>query len=264
MSHAILFDAHLCTACRGCQVACKQWNDLEAEETKNTGSYQNPPRLSADTWLVMRFKELEGEDGNPVWAFGRHACMHCEHPACVSACPVGALHKTEEGPVLWNGDKCIGCRYCMIACPFDVPTFTWDAGLAEGTKIRKCTFCIDRVSNGLEPACVHTCPSGALKFGERDELIAYAEERTQKYPEKYIPHVYGKTEGGGTHLLYISHVPFKELGLPELDDKPMGDVSETIMKSTPFVAVGWAAILAGIWWVVGRRNQMMSKSGSRE
>jgi formate dehydrogenase iron-sulfur subunit len=259
----LLIDETRCTGCRGCQVACKQWNDLPAVETKNTGSYTNPPSLNADTWLMIDFKEVE-VDGELKWSFLNRRCMHCEHPACVSACPVGALHKTEEGPVLWNEDKCIGCRYCMVACPFGVPTFTWDAGLAEGTKIRKCTLCIDRISNGLEPACVKTCPSGALRFGERDEMVALAQERLAKHPEKYYKDqgIYGLNDVGGTTVLYISHIPFQEMGLPQVGDKAVGHVSETIMKSTPFVAVGWAGILAGIWWVFRRRNQMMSKSGS--
>ncbi len=262
MSHAILFDAHICTACRGCQVACKQWNDLDAEETKNTGSYQNPPRLSSDTWLVMRFNELEDEDGKVTWAFGRHACMHCEHPACVAACPVGALYKRDDGPVLYHADRCIGCRYCMLACPYEVPTFEWDQGLIAGAWIKKCTMCVDRLEAGREPACVQTCPSGALKYGQRDELIAYAEERIQKYPDIYIPHVYGKVEGGGTSLLYISHVPFKELGLPELGDKPIAERAEDAMFATPIAAAGLLAGLTGLYWILRRRENMAQKNAA--
>ena len=129
--YGLLIDESICTGCRGCQVACKQWNDLPAVETKNTGSYTNPPSLNADTWLIIDFKEVE-VDGELKWSFLNRRCMHCEHPACVSACPVGALKKHDDGPVLWNEDKCIGCRYCMVACPFDVPTFTWDEGLFGG------------------------------------------------------------------------------------------------------------------------------------
>jgi len=154
----------------------------------------------------------------------------------------------------------------MVACPFDVPTFTWDAGLLEGAKIRKCDLCVDRISNGLEPACVKACPSGALVFGDRNEMIALAQERMATQPQKYYKDqgIYGLNEAGGTTVLYISHVPFEEMGLPKLGDEAVGHVSETIMKSTPFVAVGWAGILAGIWWVMRRRNQMMSKSGSHK
>jgi len=259
---AILFDAFRCTGCRGCQVACKQWNDLPAEVTHNTGSYQNPPRVSADTWLVMQFREVENGDGGLAWAFGRHACMHCVHPACVSACPVGALYKTDEGPVLYHDDRCIGCRYCMLACPFEIPTFQWDQGLFEGAEIKKCNFCIDRLSAGMEPACVHTCPTGALMFGERDELIAVAEGRIREHPERYLDHVYGKDEAGGTSLLYISPVPFEELGLPQLGPAPIQEKTEDIMtKATPAVLVGALVGLGGIYWVVKRRQEMMGKNG---
>ena len=130
---AILFDAFRCTGCRGCQVACKQWNDLPGEATHNTGSYQNPPRVSADTWLLMEFREVENGDGLK-WAFRRQACMHCLHPACVSACPVGALYKTDEGPVLYDDGRCIGCRYCMLACPFEIPTFSGTRACLKGQR----------------------------------------------------------------------------------------------------------------------------------
>jgi formate dehydrogenase iron-sulfur subunit len=262
MTVAMLFDASKCTACRGCQVACKQWNDLPGEVTHNTGSYQNPPRLSADTWLVMEFREVENGDGLK-WGFLRRACMHCRHPACVSACPVGALHKTDDGPVLYNEDRCIGCRYCMLACPFDVPTFTWNRGLFKGAVIRKCTFCIDRVSAGLETACAKTCPARALLFGERDDLIAEAEARLQAHPDKYVPHIYGKEEAGGTNVLYISHIPFEELGMPSLGEAPVQERSEQIMeRATPAALVGMLVGLGGLYWVVKRRNEMMAKKGS--
>jgi formate dehydrogenase iron-sulfur subunit len=260
MSHAILFDAHLCTGCRGCQVACKQWNDLQATETTNSGSYQNPPRLSADTWLVMKFSEARREDGRFIWAFGRRACMHCEHPACAAACPLEALHKTEDGPVLYRADRCFGCRYCMLACPFEIPTFQWEQNEFEGPWIKKCTMCADRLGAGREPACVQTCPSGALKYGQRDELIAYAEEKIQKYPDTYIQHVYGKTEVGGTHVLYISHVPFEMLGLPaNPGDKPISQRAEDAMFATPIAAAGLVVGLSGLYWIVNRRREMAQK-----
>ena len=269
MTVAMLFDATKCTACRGCQVACKQWNDLPGEVTTHTGSYTHPAQLSADTWLLIEFHEVENDDGL-TWGFRRRACMHCLEPACVSACPVGALHKAAEGPVVYNEDRCIGCRYCMVACPFDVPTFTWDKGLLEGALIRKCQFCIDRLGSGLPPACAKTCPSGALIFGERDELIAEAEGRIQAEPAKYVPHVYGKEEVGGTSILYISHVPFENLGLPSLGNKPVQQRSEQIMeKATPAVFVGMLVGLSGLTWVIKRRNKMRDEkvsatSGDRE
>ena len=155
MTKAMLIDTTLCTACRGCQIACKQWNDLPAEKTVNQGTYQNPFRLSAYTWTLVQMREVEYQ-GKFFWSFLKRQCMHCLHPACVSACPVGAMHQTPEGLVLYNDARCIGCRYCMTACPFRMPRFEWDLPLGH---VRKCTFCADRRAEGLEPACVKTCPS---------------------------------------------------------------------------------------------------------
>jgi formate dehydrogenase iron-sulfur subunit len=263
MSHAILFDARLCTGCRGCQVACKQWNDLPATQTKNTGSYQNPPRLSADTLLVMKFTEVRQDDGKLTWAFGRHACMHCEYPACAAACPLEALHKTEDGPVLYRADRCFGCRYCMLACPFEIPTFEFDQNEFQGPWIRKCTMCADRLGAAREPACVQTCPTGALTYGQRDELIAYAEDRIQSNPDTYVQHVYGKTEVGGTSVLYISHVPFEQLGLPpNPGDKHISARAEDAMFATPIAAAGLIAGLTGFYWIVKRRREMAEKNGT--
>ena len=164
--------------------------------------------------------------------------------------------------MLYDNERCIGCRYCMLACPFEVPTFQWGEGLFEGAEIKKCTFCIDRLSAGMQPACVHTCPAGALMFGERDELIAVAEARIQEHPERYVDHVYGKEEAGGTSLLYISPVPFEELGMPELGSAPIQEDAEHLMdKATPAVLVGMLVGLSGIYWVVKRRQEMMGKNG---
>jgi formate dehydrogenase iron-sulfur subunit len=264
MSKAILFDAHLCTGCRGCQVACKQWNDLAATDTQNRGTYQNPPRLSHSTWLMMKYKEVRQEDGALAWAFGRRACMHCVEPACAAACPLEALHKTEEGPVLYRADRCFGCRYCMLACPFEIPTFEFNQNEVQGPWIRKCTMCADRQGAGREPACVQTCPTGALKFGERDELIAYAESTIQSNPQTYIQHVYGKTEAGGTSVLYISHVPFEHLGLPtNLGDKPISARAQDAMFATPIAAAGLVVGLTGFYWVVKRRREMAANNGAK-
>jgi len=175
MSKGVLYDATKCIGCRACQVACKQWNELPAEKTTNSGTYENPPRMSAYTFTKINFTEVE-YNGEFKWVFNKQQCMHCQEPGCAEACIVGALVKTEEGPVTYDDGKCIGCRYCMVACPFGIPTFEWDKPLPW---IRKCTFCADRQAAGLKPACVTTCPTGALKFGERDELIVEAQRRTK-------------------------------------------------------------------------------------
>jgi formate dehydrogenase iron-sulfur subunit len=243
--YAMLIDETRCTGCRACQVACKQWNDLPAERTRNRGSYQNPASLSAQTWNLIEFREIQAGD-KVRFSFLKRACMHCEHPACVSVCPVGALHKTADGPVVYDDWKCIGCRYCMAACPFGIPTFDWKKGSLAQPLIRKCNFCIDRVSNGLEPACAKTCPSRVITFGEREQLIAMGEARIRQFPDRYVNHLYGKEEAGGTSVLYLSNVSFEQLGLPKLSPTPVPVLSERIMAYTgPFAAV-WGATLTGL------------------
>ena len=260
MTNSIPYDATKCIGCRGCQAACKQWYELPAEITRNRGSYQNPPRLSAKTCTLIQFRELEGRNGL-VWAFTKRQCMHCLEPACVSACPVGALHKTADGPVLYDDRKCIGCRYCMVACPFNVPKFEWNKGLLAEPVIRKCQFCFDRLAEGMEPACVKACPTGALKYGDREALLAEAHARIRRYPDHYVNHVYGEHEAGGTSVLYLSSVPFEEVGLPKLPPKPLPSLSEEVMSGTVPFALGWSAVLAGVYWAVKRRNEGMGHNG---
>lgn len=261
MAKAMLIDASKCTGCRGCQVACKQWNDLPAEKTHNWGSYQNPPDLSAKTWTLIQFSEVE-ESGKLYWAFLKRNCMHCLHPACVSVCPVGAIQKTEEGPVVYDPARCIGCRYCMMACPFGVPRFEWDKPFPL---IQKCTFCMDRLAEGLQPACAQACPTGAITFGERDTLIAEAESRIQNNPNKYVNHIYGKEEVGGTSVLYISHIPFEKLGLPTLSPEPIPALSEKVaIYGTPSMLAGMAVLLGGTYWFTKRRERIQAEKSASQ
>jgi formate dehydrogenase iron-sulfur subunit len=253
-TYGMLIDETRCTGCRACQVACKQWNDLEGEKTTNTGSYQNPPHLSASTWNLIEFHESESGP-NVGFYFVKKACMHCQHPACASVCPVGALKKTEMGPVIYDDAKCIGCRYCMAACPFGVPTFQWDTGLRGSPVIRKCSFCVDRLSNGLTPSCAKACPSMVITFGERDKLLAEAQARIASQPGRYVNHVYGATEAGGTSILYLAAVPFASLGFPTLGSQPVTRLSENVMSKTVPFALGWTAMLAGIYGIVRLRER---------
>ena len=270
MPIAVLYDANKCIGCRGCQAACKQWNENDEiipeppytwDKTVNRGSYENPPQLSARTWTKIRFTELDF-NGKFHWVFTKLQCMHCEHPACAAACPVGALQKTPGGPVVYDDTKCIGCRYCMVACPFGIPTFEWDKPLPW---IRKCTFCADRLGEGLEPACVKSCPPGALKLGEREELIIEARKRIATSPDKYVNHIYGEKEVGGTSWLYLSPVPFEMLGLPTLGSEPVTVNVERAMGAVPSVLLGVAAAMAGVYWLVKRREKINQESaGAKE
>jgi formate dehydrogenase iron-sulfur subunit len=227
---AFLFDATRCIDCRACMVACSVENKIPMNKTRiwvaGIGLNGEFPNLERDTMV--------------------YHCMHCNEPDCLSACPVGAYSKRADGPVLYDAKKCIGCRYCMNACPFGVPHFDWDIGLVDGAFIDKCTLCTQRIDIGLEPACVATCPTGALMFGEREDLLSYAHDRLAAQPARYVNHVYGETENGGTSYFILSHVPFKDLGLPELPSTPVKDVSEKIMRLTLPSAVGLGVVLTGL------------------
>ncbi len=261
MSKAVLCDATKCIGCRGCQIACKQWNELPGDATTNSGTYENPPQLNAHTFTKIRFTELE-YNGKFHWVFTKLQCMHCEHPACVEACIVGALEKSPDGPVTYDDRKCIGCRYCMVACPFGVPTFEWDKPVPW---VRKCIFCADRLSEGWEPACVKTCPTGALQLGEREDLIIEARERIAALPSKYVNHIYGEKEVGGTSWLYLSPVPFEKLGFPKLGSEPVTVNAERAMGAVPAVLLGVAAVMSGIYWLTKRRQRMsQSEGGDKE
>src|SRR4030042_1308113 len=251
MSKAVLYDANKCIGCRACQIACKQWNELPAEATTNSGTLENPPKLSAHTFTKIRFTETE-YDGEFHFVFTKLQCMHCEHPACATACPVAALQKTKNGPVIYDDNRCIGCRYCQVACPFGIPNFEGDEPMPW---IRKCTFCADRQGAGLKPACVTTCPTGALKFGERDDLITEARERIAGIPGRYVDHIYGEKEVGGTSWLYVSPVPFEKMGFASHSSEPVTVNAARAMGAVPPVLLGVAAVMTGIYWLIKRRDR---------
>jgi formate dehydrogenase iron-sulfur subunit len=254
MTKAMLLDLTECIGCRACQTACKQWNGLPAETTHNLGSYENPPRRSANTWTTVTFNEVN-EGDNFFWVFAKRQCMHCEYPACVAACIVGALHKNSDGPVVYDDFKCIGCRYCMMACPFGVPTFEWDN---PKPYIRKCTMCKDRLSEGKAPVCASVCPTKAISFGERGGLLEEARSRIRRRPDKYVDHIYGENEVGGTSELYLSPVAFSKLGFPELGSEHISRYAEIAMLAVPPTVVTVGAAMGGIYWFVKRREKLMA------
>jgi formate dehydrogenase iron-sulfur subunit len=250
---ALLQDGTRCIGCRACQVACKAWNDLPAESTRFFGGdgYQNPRDLGASTYTVVGYTETARADGAPDWVFARHVCMHCQEPACVSACPAAALRKLPTGPVVWDESHCIGCRYCQLACPFVVPKFGFSSLVP---RISKCTMCADRLEAGRPPACAQACPTGAIAFGDRDTLVAEAEARIAAAPDRYVHHVYGKDEVGGTCVLHLSSVPFDRLGYPtNLPTEPMPHYTRWVMDLIPGAVVGLGLVLGGVAAVVRRR-----------
>ncbi|MBT3343818.1 MAG: 4Fe-4S dicluster domain-containing protein [Gemmatimonadetes bacterium] len=237
MAVGILTDLTRCVGCGACEQACKEINGLP--ETGVAG-------LSASTWTSL--DEVEGQSI-------RRQCMHCLEPACVSVCPVGALQKTDEGPVTYDEDKCMGCRYCMIACPFSVPKYEWSS---TQPRVQKCIMCYDqRVKGGGEPACVEACPAKATIFGGRDELLAEARQRIRKHPERYVDHIYGLTEAGGTSVLYLSSVPFDQLGFPTgTDELALPRLTWDVLSKIPNIVSTGGVMMMGLWWIVNRREKL--------
>jgi formate dehydrogenase iron-sulfur subunit len=238
MPKAILIDTTRCIGCKGCQVACKQWKNLPAEQAEFTPEESNPDKLSTKTLSHVMARFGEKEDGRPAEYFVKRQCMHCNEPSCVAACPTDALRKTDEGPVVYDSSKCIGCKLCTIVCPFSVPRFGWGKTL---DLIKKCNLCYDRILAGMKTACASTCANNAIMFGERDDLIAEAERRIRAHPDKYVNHIYGKDEVGGTSVLYLSSVPFEELGFKtDLGDEPLPALKK---RTIPGTAIGLGVIL---------------------
>ncbi|MFO7951831.1 MAG: 4Fe-4S dicluster domain-containing protein [Bacillota bacterium] len=240
-----LIDASKCIGCRGCQVACKQWNQLPAADTTFEGSYENPPALSSTTWMRIMFREYENENSNGKvdWLMSKQGCMHCSDAACMQACPAGAIYRTEFDTVMVDELKCIGCNYCAAACPFDVIGFDRLAN-----KARKCTFCLDRLENGLKPACATACPSGSIEFGDSRELISKAQSREAelKAAGKTNATIYGLDEVDGTGMLYVLADKPEKYGFPADPQVPI----QTRIWNTVYAPLRVFVVIAvafGLW-----------------
>jgi formate dehydrogenase iron-sulfur subunit len=210
-----LVDIDLCIGCKACEVACKEWNDLQVEETHNFGGYQSHEDLTASTWDLMRFNEVDLDNDGFAWLIRKDSCLHCEEPGCLLACPApGAVVQYENGIVDFDQDKCIGCQYCVSGCPFDIPRFD-----SETQKVYKCTMCVDRIGNGMEPACVKSCPTGSIRFGTKEDMLHYGNEKVGKLKERGFDDalLYNPEGVGGVHMMYV--VPrgemLDEYGLPD-------------------------------------------------
>ncbi|HMD85573.1 MAG TPA: 4Fe-4S dicluster domain-containing protein [Terriglobia bacterium] len=270
MSKSILVDTTRCIGCGACATACKIVNNLPLDEP---GAAKDLPAKALSEDALVTFAQSHGEvDGklsadtlNVVQTHGsifvRRFCMHCQEPTCASVCPVGALHKTAAGPVVYDAGKCMGCRYCMMACPFGVPRYEWKAVLP---KVKKCTMCAVRQAKGQQPACTEVCPVQAGIFGERDDVLLEAEKRLREEPAKYFQRVYGKEEVGGTSVLYLSAVPFEQLGLPaNLPRDPLPLLTFRVLSKIPYVVTLGGMLLGGIWWITNRREEV-AKEESKE
>lgn len=247
MSYAILFDSTKCIGCRSCEGACaEKWHNPYDERI---GAEE---KLSAHKLTAIQTK---GE------RYTRKICMHCVEPACASACPVSAMHKTPQGPVVYDAEKCFGCRYCMTACAFGVPTYQWDQRLP---KVRKCDMCLERQSSGKPTACTEACPTGATICGERDRLIAEAKKRVAENPTQYYQKIFGVEEVGGTSVLMVAAVPFEQLGLPaNLPKEPLPGFTWRALSFIPNIVSVGSVLLGGVYWITHRREEVERAEGPR-
>ena len=248
MANALLYDSTLCVGCKACETACAErwklpYNDRIAEE----------PALSDHKLTVVT---AHGEN------FGRRMCMHCQDPTCASVCPVGAFQKTALGPVVYDAAKCIGCRYCMFACPFQVPAYEWDS---MTPKVRKCDQCYERQMAGKVTACSEACPTGATTSGDREAMIAEARRRISENPTGYYPRIYGLQEAGGTSMLLLSKVPFEQLGMPKgLPNQPLPPLTWNVLSFVPDIAAAGSVLLGGVYWITHRREEVAKAEGRLE
>jgi formate dehydrogenase iron-sulfur subunit len=257
-SFAVLHDTTLCVGCRACEAACNKVNELPPPDRPFTdlSVLDTLRRTTSKTYTVVN--RFQTDSPSPKTIFVKKQCNHCLEPACASACFVRAFKKTPEGAVTYDQTVCVGCRYCMVACPFEIPAYEYDKVLDP--KIMKCTMCYPRVKNGQLPGCVQACPKEAMTFGKRKDILRIARERIQKYPERYIDHIYGETEMGGTSWLYLSGVPFSQIGMREdLGVTPAPELTSGALGAVPIVVGLWPVLLTGIYAITQRKEKVFAE-----
>ena len=251
MSKAILTDITKCIGCLKCVSACKEMNYLEMDVPR---IWQKNDGLSSENWTSIIQKPNEH--------YIRKQCRHCLEPACASACPVGALHKTKEGAVIYDNSICLGCRYCMMACPYGIPRYDWDEPIPY---VKKCILCYDKIIVGEQPACTKACPENATIFGDRNELLKIAHKRINDEPDKYINIVWGEHEIGGTSVLYLSDIDLGFLSYQtHIGNEPLPETTAPAMESVPFAFVGMGGFMLGLNWIIRRRMELNEKQVKKE
>jgi formate dehydrogenase iron-sulfur subunit len=254
----VLTDTTLCIGlnCRRCEIACAKENKLPPIEKppEDDSVFHSVRRMHAGQFTVVnRFHDDQHD--KPLYV--KRQCLHCDEPACASACFVKALRKKPEGPVTYDSSLCVGCRYCMVACPFSVPAYEFDSALTP--RVRKCTMCYDtRTSKGLRPACVEACPNDVMTFGKRSDLIKLAYEKITQSPDKYVPHIYGEHEVGGTSWMFLTSMPFEKIGFPtDLGVTPLPEYTRNYLSAAPLIMAMWPAFFGGMYLLTKRRDELM-------
>ncbi|HEY3295566.1 MAG TPA: 4Fe-4S dicluster domain-containing protein [bacterium] len=255
----VLTDTTLCIGlnCRRCEIACAKENGNPPIDTppEDESVFDHLRRTHENQFTVVnRYPNPHGADKHPIYV--KKQCMHCDEPACSSACFVKALRKTKEGPVVYDASVCVGCRYCMVACPFDIPAYEYHNPTSP--KVRKCTMCYaTRTSLGRKPACVEACPKEVMTFGKRSDLIKLAYEKIQADPVRYERHLYGEHEVGGTSWMFLSGAPFEKIGLPEhLGDVGLPEYPRNYLSAAPLVMAIWPALWGGLYMFTKRRDEL--------
>jgi formate dehydrogenase iron-sulfur subunit len=245
----VLVDTTRCIGCRSCEVACSEtWGNYVPDVKTDNALEKVRDTTEKQFTVVNRFKTEKGD------VFVKRQCMHCWQPACAAMCLVNAMKKTTEGPVTWDGDKCMGCRFCMVSCPFDIPKAEYDSW---NPRIMKCHMCYGRLQEGKKPACVEACPTDTLMFGPKRQLMEIARHRVYSHPDKYVHQIYGENEAGGTGFLYLSAVPFEQIGFrTDLGTTPYPEYTKQFLASVPFILFGVPAFLLGLSELTDRKKEV--------
>jgi formate dehydrogenase iron-sulfur subunit len=245
----VLVDTTKCIGCRECEIACTSSHGFEVPDVLNDSGHDKIRTTSETQYTVVNKFETDKGD-----VFVKKQCMHCWQPACTSACLTNAMYKTKDGPVIWRENKCMGCRFCMVSCPFEVPKFEYNEW---NPKIQKCNMCYDRLEKGEQPACVSACPTDAITFGMKKDLMEVARNRVYSNPDKYVHQIYGEYEVGGTGWLYLSEVPFEQIGFrKDLGTTPYPEYTRDFLYNVPIILLGVPALLLGLNALTDRKNEL--------
>ncbi|MFC1707885.1 4Fe-4S dicluster domain-containing protein [Planctomycetota bacterium] len=265
--YGVLVDLTHCVGCRSCEAACYAENRDQDSNRRVANSYPDnlaKPTASFEDMSVFAKTRRTGSDSYTVvnrydQHYRKTQCFHCNEPACASACLVGAFKKTPEGAVIYDASVCIGCRYCITACPFNIPTYEYEKAFTP--RVQKCTLCYHRISAGKLPACVEACPFEVMTFGRRADLATLAKKKITRHPDRYVHHLYGEHEAGGTSWMYLSPVPFGGLGFPtNLPMMAVGEYTRGALSVVPAVILFWPTLLAGLFAMTRRKEQIAANT----